>query len=128
MWRFCTHIINVQIMTNNVELHSIINYKHEMDLKLYALTFKVGKWFIRHLKRNIQIYFHYKSKFMIFVEMEFGKYIFDFTLFFWNMPYYDIQCHMWNEINNVYITLQCKTNLNVHPFNVNKLTLQIQCH
>jgi hypothetical protein len=26
--------------------------------------------------------------------------------FSWNLPYYDIQCHMWNEmINTIYITL-----------------------
>jgi hypothetical protein len=30
-------------MINNAELHSIIIYKYEMDSKLYALTFKVGK-------------------------------------------------------------------------------------
>jgi len=38
----CTHIIIVQIMINDAKLHSIIN-KHEMDLKLYALTFNVRK-------------------------------------------------------------------------------------
>jgi len=39
-----THIIIIQIMINIVELQSIIIYKHEMDLKLYALTFKVLKY------------------------------------------------------------------------------------
>ncbi len=43
MCKPCTHIIIVQIMINNAELHSIIIYKYEMDSKLYALTFKVGK-------------------------------------------------------------------------------------
>jgi hypothetical protein len=43
MCKLCTHIIIVQIMIDCVELHSITIYKHEMDLKLYALTFKVRK-------------------------------------------------------------------------------------
>jgi hypothetical protein len=30
-------------MTSNAQLHSITIYKHKMDLKLYAMTFKVGK-------------------------------------------------------------------------------------
>jgi hypothetical protein len=34
-------------MIDNAKLHSIIIYKHEMDLKLYALTFKVGKCIIK---------------------------------------------------------------------------------
>jgi hypothetical protein len=38
----CTHIIIVQIMINSEKLHSI-TYKHEMDMKLYALTFNVRK-------------------------------------------------------------------------------------
>jgi hypothetical protein len=47
MCRPCTHIIIVQIMINSAKLHSIIIYKHEMDLKLYALKFKVRKWITR---------------------------------------------------------------------------------
>ncbi len=39
MCKPCIHIIIVQIMINNGKLHSI--YKYEMDLKLYAWTFKV---------------------------------------------------------------------------------------
>ncbi len=31
-------------------IYSVIIYKHDIDLKLYALTFKVGKYIIRHLK------------------------------------------------------------------------------
>jgi hypothetical protein len=38
-----THIMIVQIMIDNAKLHSIIIYKRGMNLKLYALTFKVGK-------------------------------------------------------------------------------------
>jgi hypothetical protein len=30
-------------MTSNAQLHSITIYKHKMDLKLYVMTFKVGK-------------------------------------------------------------------------------------
>ncbi len=40
MCKTYTYIIIVQIMINSAKLHSIIIYKHEMDLKLYALTFK----------------------------------------------------------------------------------------
>jgi hypothetical protein len=47
MCRLCTHIIIVQVMINNAQFHSIIIYKHEMNLKLYALTFKVGKCITR---------------------------------------------------------------------------------
>ncbi len=43
MCKPCTHIMIVQIMIDNEELHSITICKHEMNLKLYALTFKVGK-------------------------------------------------------------------------------------
>ncbi len=39
-----TNIIIIQIMINIVELQSITIYKHEMDLKLHALTFKVLKY------------------------------------------------------------------------------------
>jgi hypothetical protein len=42
MCKHYTHIIIVQIMINNAKLHYITIYKHEMDLKLYAITFKVG--------------------------------------------------------------------------------------
>jgi hypothetical protein len=42
MRKLFTHIIIVQIMIDNVQLHFTI-YKHEMDLKLYTLTFKVRK-------------------------------------------------------------------------------------
>ncbi len=60
MCRFYTHIIIVQIMIYNVELHSIIIYKHEMDLKLYALTFKVGKSITRtFFTKIIEIQFDY---------------------------------------------------------------------
>jgi hypothetical protein len=50
MCKPCTHIIIVQIKIHNDELHSIIIYKHEMDLKLYALTFKVGKCITKSFK------------------------------------------------------------------------------
>jgi len=41
------HIIIVQMMIDNAKLHSITIYKHEMDLKFNALTFKVGKCMTR---------------------------------------------------------------------------------
>jgi hypothetical protein len=41
MCKPCKHIIIVQIMIDSVKLHSIIIYKHEMDL-----NFKVGKCII----------------------------------------------------------------------------------
>jgi hypothetical protein len=47
MCKPCTCIIIVQIMINRVELHSIVINKHEMDLKLYALTSEVGKCITR---------------------------------------------------------------------------------
>jgi hypothetical protein len=43
MYRPCQHIIIFQIMIDMAKLHPILIYKHEMDLKLYALAFKVGK-------------------------------------------------------------------------------------
>jgi len=46
MRKLCTHIIIVQIMIDNVQLHFTI-YKHEMDLKLYTLIFKVKKCTIK---------------------------------------------------------------------------------
>jgi hypothetical protein len=49
MCRPCTHITILQIMIDSAKLHSIIIYKYEMDLKLYALTFKVGKCITRAL-------------------------------------------------------------------------------
>jgi len=66
MCKPCTHIIIVQIKTHNDELHSIIIYKHEMDLKLYALTFKVGKCitksFLIFLKIEIQFDYKYMAQ------------------------------------------------------------------
>ncbi len=53
------HVIIVQMMTDNAKLHSIIIYKREMDLKLYALTFKVGKCMTRTFK------FFYQNKFWL---------------------------------------------------------------
>jgi len=47
MCKPCTCIIIVQIMINRVELHSIVINIHEMELKLYALTSKVGKFITR---------------------------------------------------------------------------------
>jgi hypothetical protein len=44
MWKLSTHIIIVQIMINIKTLHSIIIYEHEMNLQLYALTFKFQSW------------------------------------------------------------------------------------
>jgi len=50
MCKPCTNIIIVQIMINSVKLHSIIIYNHEMDLKSYALTFKVRLCIINFYK------------------------------------------------------------------------------
>ncbi len=54
MCRPCTHIIIIQIMINNVKLHSITTYKHEMNVKLYALTFEVGKCIIITFKKILK--------------------------------------------------------------------------
>jgi len=99
-----THNIVVQIMINNAKLHSIIIYKHEMDMKLYALIFKVEKCITRtHYKIFFtEIRFDYKSKSMIFVQMELEPRFLHFTLFAWNLPYYDIHYHMWNEIKHIH--------------------------
>jgi hypothetical protein len=35
------HIIIVQIVIHSAKVHSIMIYKHEINLKLYALTFKI---------------------------------------------------------------------------------------
>ncbi len=43
MYRPCTHITIVQIMIDMENLRPIFIYEHEMDMKLYALAFKVGK-------------------------------------------------------------------------------------
>ncbi len=40
-------------MIDNAKLHSITIYKHEMDLKLYALMFKVGNCIIKAFKKII---------------------------------------------------------------------------
>jgi hypothetical protein len=66
MCKPCAHIIIVQIMMDNVKLHSIIIYKHEMDLKLYALTLKVGKCILKHIKKcfKIEIKLDYKFKYI----------------------------------------------------------------
>jgi hypothetical protein len=41
------HIIIGQIVIHSEKVQSISIYKYEIDLKLYALTFKVGKCVIR---------------------------------------------------------------------------------
>jgi hypothetical protein len=51
------------MIIDNANLHSITIYKHEMDLKLYALTFKVGKCMTRTFKFffiKIQVYYKFK--------------------------------------------------------------------
>jgi hypothetical protein len=64
MCKLCTYIIIVKII-NNAKFHLINVYKHEMDLKLYALTFKVGKWIIRtFFFIFIEIQFDYKFKYI----------------------------------------------------------------
>jgi hypothetical protein len=59
MCKPCTHIIIVQ-MQIMIKFHFIIIYEHKMDLKLYALTFKVGKCIIR-------------AFFKIIIEIQFDK-------------------------------------------------------
>jgi hypothetical protein len=51
-------------MIDSVELHSITIYKHEMDLKLYALTFKVGKCITIVFLVIIEIQFNCKFKYL----------------------------------------------------------------
>jgi hypothetical protein len=41
------HIIIAKIVIHSEKVQSIIIYKYEIDLKLHALTFKVGKYIIR---------------------------------------------------------------------------------
>jgi hypothetical protein len=48
-----THYHSPNYMINNAKLHSITIYKHEMDLKLYALTFKVGICITKAYFKNI---------------------------------------------------------------------------
>jgi hypothetical protein len=63
MYRPCQHIIIFQIMIDMAKLHPILIYKHEMDLKLYALAFKVGKC-ITKMFLFFQIWFDYKFKYI----------------------------------------------------------------
>ncbi len=51
MCKPCTNIMIVQIMIDSAKLCSIIIYEHEMNLKLYALTFKVGKCIQKEFKK-----------------------------------------------------------------------------
>ncbi len=53
MCKPCTHNIVVQIMINNTKLHSIIIYKHEMDMKLYPLIFKVENALQEHFFKKL---------------------------------------------------------------------------
>ncbi len=71
-----THIIIVQIMINSAKLHSITIYKHEMDLKLNTLTFKVGIYITKAylkmfllLKYNLTINLNILPK--LFITKEF---------------------------------------------------------
>lgn len=47
MCKSCMHIIIAQIVIHNEKVQSITIYKYEIDLKLCALTFKVGKYITR---------------------------------------------------------------------------------
>jgi len=47
MCKSCMHIIIAQIVIDNEKVQSITIYKYEIDLKLCALTFKVGKYITR---------------------------------------------------------------------------------
>jgi hypothetical protein len=64
MCKPCTNIIIVQIMIDSVKLHSIIIYKHGMDLKLYALTFEVKLC-------NIYIYIYIYNPFYYSINFEY---------------------------------------------------------
>jgi hypothetical protein len=55
MYRSCAYIIIVQIMIDSVKLNSITIYEHKIDLKLYGLTFKVGKCITKTIFLNIEI-------------------------------------------------------------------------
>ncbi len=55
----CMHITIVQIMIHMQKCIPIIIYKHEIDLKLYALTFKDEQYIVRcsfFKKINLTIY------------------------------------------------------------------------
>jgi hypothetical protein len=45
------HVIIAQIVIHSEKIQSITIYKYEIDLKFYALTFKVGKYITRAFKR-----------------------------------------------------------------------------
>lgn len=57
------HIVGVQIVIQNTKMHlTTIDKQHDIDLKLYALTFKVGKYNTRtFLKCFNYINYDYKS-------------------------------------------------------------------
>jgi hypothetical protein len=60
------HIIIVQIIIDNAKFYSIIVYKHEMDLKLYAF---IQGWKVhwKNIFLNVfftEIQFEYKSKYI----------------------------------------------------------------
>ncbi len=50
MCKSCTHIIIAQIVIHSEKIQSVTIYKYEIDLKLCALTFKVGKYITRAFK------------------------------------------------------------------------------
>jgi hypothetical protein len=51
-------------MIDSVKLNSITIYEHKIDLKLYGLTFKVGKCTTKAFFLIIEIQFDYESKYI----------------------------------------------------------------
>jgi hypothetical protein len=50
MCKPCTHIIIVQIITDNVEFHSITIYKHEIGLEIVCID--IQGWKMHYKKKN----------------------------------------------------------------------------
>jgi hypothetical protein len=71
-----------------------------------------------------------KFKFLIFLlKWNLNHNFFIPPCLFWKLPYYDIQCHMWNEINNTYITLiQTKHQWTTFTLNGEVLRLEFILH
>jgi hypothetical protein len=60
----CTHIIIVQIIIDNVELHYINIYKHEIRFEIVCIDIQGWKMHYKNIYREREIKFDYKSKYI----------------------------------------------------------------
>jgi hypothetical protein len=75
-------------MINNAKLHSITIYKHEMDLNLFALTFKVGKYITRAVFKYFLLKYNLTINLDLLPKLFITKKDYIETTIYWYLKHY----------------------------------------